>query len=70
MVIKMVPNFVTQGIGFDLKAIRNQQDRRGMIGMRERVSLLGGSFDVASQPGMGTRVSATFSTVATPVHQS
>ena len=31
---------------------------RGMIGMRERIELLGGAIEVTSQPGKGTEVSA------------
>ena len=32
---------------------------RGLVGMRERVALLGGQLDVTSDPAQGTRVSAT-----------
>lgn len=49
------------GKGFDsarasLSAVG--RERFGLVGMRERVSLLGGSFDVVSSPGCGTSVSA------------
>jgi PAS domain S-box-containing protein len=29
----------------------------GLLGMRERITILGGSFDIVSQPGQGTRIS-------------
>ena len=43
------------GVGFDLpdKQIRHS---RGMLGMRERAHLLGGTFSIASAPGQGTRL--------------
>ncbi|MCC7104594.1 MAG: sensor histidine kinase, partial [Chloroflexi bacterium] len=45
------------GVGFDPVAPR---DRRkggfGLIGMQERSKLLGGSFDIDSAPGRGTRI--------------
>ena len=34
--------------------------RLGLIGMRERVASLGGTFDLSSQPGAGTRLTARF----------
>jgi signal transduction histidine kinase len=48
---------VDDGIGFDQSAM--QLARRpswGLIGMQERVTLLGGTFKVTSHPGSGTRV--------------
>lgn len=49
------------GKGFDsarasLSAVG--RERFGLVGMRERVSLLGGSFEVVSSPGSGTSVRA------------
>jgi signal transduction histidine kinase len=43
------------GRGFDPAAI---SAGRGLIGMRERIELLGGEIEVASKPDSGTRVSA------------
>jgi two-component system sensor histidine kinase DegS len=40
------------GVGFDPGAAR--EDGLGLVGMRERVALLGGRFDVESRPGAGT----------------
>jgi signal transduction histidine kinase len=45
------------GSGFDPSAAT---DGFGVLGMRERVQLLDGQFDVASAPGEGTTVHATF----------
>ena len=41
------------GVGFDPAA---SAEGFGLIGMRERVSLMGGTFAVASQTGAGTTV--------------
>jgi signal transduction histidine kinase/CheY-like chemotaxis protein len=51
------------GAGFDVTSTQEQAARRGslgLLGMRERVQLLGGSLDVASAPGHGTRIRAIF----------
>jgi signal transduction histidine kinase len=56
------------GSGFDA---RSRSAGFGLLGMRERVELLGGSLDVRSTPGAGTEVRATLpvvrSTPAEPV---
>ncbi len=46
---------VDQGPGFDPQQSR-QKGRLGLAGMRERVEVLGGLFQVASAPGAGTTV--------------
>lgn len=48
------------GRGFDLETIPRGQSRRGMglMGMRERAEILGGTLKVISQPRVGTRVEA------------
>lgn len=49
------------GRGFDLKKGfigKGPGERMGLSGMRERVMLLGGEFDVRSWPGAGTAVVA------------
>jgi len=43
------------GRGFDL-AQAQQGDCLGLVGMRERAELLGGTFDIRSRPGAGTLV--------------
>ena len=47
------------GAGFDPDALtRSQVPRFGMATMRERAEAIGGTLDVASEPGRGTRVTA------------
>lgn len=43
------------GAGFDRDAITSG---RGLTGMRERIELLGGEIEVASEPGKGTEITA------------
>jgi signal transduction histidine kinase len=43
-----------EGRGFDPEAV--DPGRQGLLGMRERVELLGGRLSVESAPGQGTRV--------------
>ena len=48
---------VDNGQGFDLAQITQRTTRHfGLQGMRERAELLGGSWDVDSTPGQGTRI--------------
>jgi signal transduction histidine kinase len=49
------------GRGFEVKELTAQLPERGagLLGMRERVALLGGSFDIQSHPGQGTRLMIT-----------
>jgi signal transduction histidine kinase len=51
------------GIGFDV-AMAQQRAQQGtslgLLGMRERVALLGGEVDCNSAPGRGTEVHAFF----------
>lgn len=47
------------GRGFDIEKHHARNDggmHLGLLGMSERVDLLGGSFNVSSQPGQGTRI--------------
>jgi len=51
------------GAGFvmpDTPDMLTQAGHLGLVGMRERVLLTGGRLDIRSQPGRGTRVTATF----------
>jgi signal transduction histidine kinase len=51
------------GIGFDAAAARARAlggASLGLLGMEERVSLVGGRFEVLSAPGNGTEVRACF----------
>ncbi len=48
---------VDDGVGFNPEAMRlSSRPSWGLIGMRERASLLGGSFEINSELGIGTRV--------------
>lgn len=50
------------GVGFDAKAWRDEAARpgcAGLVGMRERLQLLGGCLSVESIPGKGTHIVAT-----------
>ena len=46
------------GIGFDTAARLGSRQRFGLVGMRERATLLGGTLDVESSPGNGTTLAA------------
>jgi two-component system NarL family sensor kinase len=46
------------GVGFDTGTTRREASGLGLHGMRERVALLGGSFEIESTPGRGTVVRA------------
>lgn len=51
---------VDDGIGFDLNEVARAMDRRrglGLVGMQERVGLLGGKISLVSDPGHGTQIS-------------
>jgi signal transduction histidine kinase len=47
------------GIGFVQNAEAVQQGHYGVLGMQERVQRLGGTFELNSSPGSGTRVRMT-----------
>lgn len=59
-IIKSYPMIIflaeDDGVGFDGKIRGNDKRSLGLIGMRERASLLDGMFQVRSTPGEGTRI--------------
>jgi len=63
--IRKLPNAVRMeikddGKGFDVERVlfAKRYKRLGLLGMRERVEMIGGSFAVASSPGKGTTIRA------------
>ena len=59
-IIKSYPNIIflaeDDGRGFNSLIIGKDTRSLGLLGMRERASLLGGTFKLRSSPGMGTRI--------------
>jgi two-component system, NarL family, sensor histidine kinase NreB len=56
-------NIEDNGVGFEVNSLYHQsshdmRDRRGLgiLGMKERVILIGGEMDIHSQPGIGTKI--------------
>jgi signal transduction histidine kinase len=59
-IIKSYPRIIflaeDDGNGFDGQIGGNDKRSLGLLGMRERTSLLGGTFQLISRPGQGTRI--------------
>jgi len=57
---ELVLDIADDGVGFDTTRARSHDEDRGLgvLGMRERINQLGGSFAIDSAPGRGTRLSA------------
>ncbi len=59
-IIKSYPKIIflaeDDGVGFDTKFIGKDKRSLGLLGMRERTFLLGGTFQLRSKPGTGTRI--------------
>ena len=59
-IIKSYPKIIFRaeddGVGFDTQIIGTDKRNLGLLGMRERTSLLGGTFQLRSKPGEGTRI--------------
>jgi signal transduction histidine kinase len=49
-----------RGRGFDLAQVRATHESLGLVSMAERVQLAGGTMEIVSSPGTGTRVHASF----------
>ena len=49
-------NIDDNGVGFDVERAVDQPKSFGLKGMRERVALLGGSLEIRSSPGYGTKI--------------
>jgi signal transduction histidine kinase len=58
---ELVVELADDGVGFDVTAVRTDRppdSGMGMVSMRERTKLLGGTFQIHSIPGQGTTVRA------------
>ncbi|MGD9373924.1 MAG: hypothetical protein PVF14_21025, partial [Desulfobacterales bacterium] len=59
-IIKGYPRIIflaeDDGIGFDTQIVGKDKRSLGLLGMRERTSLLGGTFLLRSKPSKGTRI--------------
>jgi signal transduction histidine kinase len=62
----LVAEVSDEGKGFELQ-VAGQDGHLGLAGMRERVELLSGTFDIDTAPGQGTRVCATIPLKPIPV---
>jgi signal transduction histidine kinase len=60
---KFVVTVKDDGKGFDLGAVERDYEKRGSFGllnMRERAELQGGTFEIVPKPGQGTKIILTF----------
>jgi signal transduction histidine kinase len=57
------------GTGFDAGSVARIGPGLGIFSMRERVALIGGTFELVSRPGSGTRVRASVPVALTAVAQ-
>jgi len=59
-IIKSYPRIIflaeDDGVGFDTQIAGKDKRSLGLVGMRERASHVGGTFQLRSQPGRGTRI--------------
>ncbi len=56
---QVVARIEDDGCGFDVRKVASLKEPRrglGLLGMRERMDLVGGTFDISSRPGAGTRI--------------
>ena len=51
-----------QGQGFDPESVEAEYESTGLGGMRERVNLIGGQFEIRSAPGIGTLINVRIPT--------
>ena len=59
-IIKSYPHIIfvaeDDGVGFSSPSRTKPKQSLGLLGMRERASMLGGNFSIRSNPGQGTRI--------------
>lgn len=59
---QLLISIADDGIGFDSNHA-NAKERFGLVGMKERAQIIGGSVEISSQPGRGTQIMLTL-----PIH--
>jgi len=68
-IIKSYPHIIfaaeDDGVGFDSSELNKHQDTLGLLSMRERASMLGGSFSMQASKGKGTHIR-----IKIPLHES
>lgn len=57
---RLIAEITDRGRGFDAEARLAARDSLGLTGLRERVELAGGQFEIFSRAGQGTRLHAEF----------
>jgi signal transduction histidine kinase len=59
-IVKSYPHIIfsaeDDGVGFDASEFNRHKDTLGLLSMRERASMLGGSFTIRATKGKGTRI--------------
>ena len=56
---QMIVHIYDDGKGFDLQSVAQNNGHYGLMNMRERARLLGGSLQINAVPGQGTQISVT-----------
>jgi PAS domain S-box-containing protein len=73
-IIKSYPRIIflaeDDGCGFDTSVIEKDKRSLGLLGMRERAHLLGGSFQLRSRPGEGTRIRIKIPYIEATAHEN
>ena len=57
---KLIVEITDRGRGFDVVARLASRESIGLIGLRERAALVGGTVEIYSKPGQGSRILAEF----------
>lgn len=55
---QLTVHVIDEGPGFDLENVWQEMDSKGLLGMQERLDLVGGTLRVDATPGGGTHISA------------
>jgi two-component system sensor histidine kinase DegS len=56
---QVVVRIIDEGKGFDLREVASNNGHYGLMNMRERAELLGGTLQIMTAPGQGTQVTVT-----------